>query len=148
MARGRPHRSRRAAVLGVAWGATLLVVSLAAPRLVAGYGGLQTTRFHAGRVSGPHPGEHARKAAHAAARVVDQVAPLPWARAAARLALDAAATLEARNRPSAIAAYGELGAALDRATSSSVRGIGLDALADEVRARREETRAATPGAHP
>jgi hypothetical protein len=127
----------------------LAVACVLTPRLVEGYAALQATRFHAGRMGGPRVGEHARKAGRAASRVIDLVAPLPWSREAARLALDAASSLEARNRPSALAAYEDVEAALQRVTASPLRGTGLGALADEARARRDEARAAAAGgSHP
>jgi hypothetical protein len=118
------------------------------PRIVEGYAAIQATRFHARRISGPRAGEQARKTGHAASRVIDLVAPWPWSREAARLALDAASSLEPRNRPSAIAAYDEVGGALERALASPVRGAGLGLLAEEARARRDEARAAASGTHP
>jgi hypothetical protein len=120
------------------------VAALLAPRLVDGYGALQWARFHAARATGTRPGEHVRKAGRAAARVIDRVAPLPWAREAARLALDAAGSLEAPNRPSAVAAYGEVRTALDEASASRIRGLGLGAITEEARARDDEARAAAP----
>ena len=126
----RPRRSGRLAV-EAAWLAALLAAAWLTPRLVEAYGALQWTRFHASRVAGPRPGDHARRAAHAAARVIDLAAPLPWAREAAGLALDASRQLEAPNKPSAVAAYEEVRGALDRAGASPIRRIGLGDLARE-----------------
>jgi hypothetical protein len=147
VARGRSRRSGRAAV-GAAWCVALVVACILTPRLVEGYAALQATRFHARRMGGARVGEHARRAGRAASRVIDLVAPLPWSREAARLALDAAASLEPRNRPSAIAAYDDVQAALERVAASPLRGAGLGALADEARARRDEARAAAAGTLP
>jgi len=148
VARGRSHRTGRVAV-GVVWCGVLAVGCVLTPRLIEGYDALQVTRFHARRIGGPRVGEHARKAGRAAARVIDLVAPLPWSREAARLALDAASSLESRNRPSALAAYEDVDAALERATASPFRGAGLRALADEARARRDEARTVPAGgSHP
>jgi hypothetical protein len=128
--------------VGVAWSLILLASLVVAPRLMEGYGALLWTRFHAARASGPHPGEHARKAGRAAARTIDLVAPLPWAREAAHLAMDAAGGLESQNRPSAISAYDDVRAALERATSSRFRGFGLGATAEEAGRKDEDARAA------
>jgi hypothetical protein len=141
----RANRSGRLA-FEAAWLGALLVAAWLTPRLVDGYRALQWTRFHAARVGGPRPGEHARKAAHAAARAIDLTAPLPWAREAARLVLDASNGLEEPNRPSAEAACDEVRGALDRASASRFRRVGLGALAEEARARGDEAR--TPGPQP
>ena len=130
------------------WCVALAAAAFLTPRIVEGYAAIQATRFHARRVNGPRAGEQARKAGHAASRVIDLVAPLPWSREAARLALDAASSLEPRNRPSALAAYDEVQGALDRALASSIRGAGLGPLAEETRARRDEARAGAAGTHP
>ena len=126
---------------GILWICSVLLSIVVAPRLIEGYGALLWTRFHAARTSGPHAGEHARKAGRAAARTIDLVAPLPWADEAARLAVDAASSLESQNRPSAVSALDEVRAALDRATASPLRGIGLGATASEARRRDEDARA-------
>jgi hypothetical protein len=137
-----PRRPRRRPFLALAtvWAVLLAVAAVGVPRLVDAWRALEWTRFHCARVAGPRPGEQARRAGRAAARVVDLAAPLPWAREAARLALDAAGRLEGPNRPSALAAYEEVEAALDRARSSVVRGLGLGALAEEARAKADEAR--------
>jgi hypothetical protein len=129
----------------------LLLIAAAAtlaPRLAEGYGSLQWVRFHARLTGAPHGADHARRAAHAAARAVDLTAPLPWAREAAGLALDAALSLGAKNAASAAAVYLETRSALDRAASSSVRGLGLEDVTARARKLDDEARTKASAAAP
>lgn len=119
-----------ARILGVA---AIAATCIAGPRLMEGYGALEWTRFHARQASALHGADHARRAAHAAARAVDLTAPLPWAPEAARLALEAGQVLAPKNAPSASAVYGEVRSALDRAALSPVRRFGLEGVAAEAR---------------
>jgi hypothetical protein len=119
-----------AQILGLAVIAATCVVG---PRLMEGYGALEWTRFHARQAGAPHGADHARRAAHAAARAVDLTAPLPWAPEAARLALEAGQVLGPKNAPSASAVYGEVRGALDRASASPIRRFGLEGVSAEAR---------------
>ena len=126
-----------AQTLGLIFVAGAVIV---APRLTEGYGALQWVRFHSRLVGAFHGADHARRAGHSAARVVDLVAPLPWAREASGLALEAAQSLGARNAASAAAVYLEVRGALDRAQSSSVRGYGIEDVAARARRLDDEGR--------
>jgi hypothetical protein len=123
---GRPA----AQILGLG---LIAATCFAGPRLMEGYGALEWTRFYAREATAPHGADHARRAAHAAARVVDLAAPLPWAPEAARLALEAGQALGPKNAASAAAVYGEVRGALDRAALSPVRRFGLGPVTAEAR---------------
>jgi hypothetical protein len=126
----------------------IAAVALVAPRIAEGYGALQWVRFHARLAGAAHGADHARRAGHAAARVVDLAAPLPWAREATSLALDATLSLGAKNAPSAAAVYLEVRSALDRAQSSPVRGHGMEDVAARARKLDDEARTRATGAAP
>jgi hypothetical protein len=64
---------------------------------------------------------------------------------AARLVLDAGRKIEAKDAAAALALYAEVGAALDRLSSSRLRGRGLAGLAEEAREGQARTRAAIAG---
>lgn len=128
MARGRTFSYGRLMAQVLTLGLVAAAAALA-PRLADGYGALQWTRFHARQATGSHAADHARRAGHAAARVVDLTAPLPWASEAAGLALRAGQALGPKNGPSAAAVYAEVAGVIDRAASSPVRGLGLEAVA-------------------
>lgn len=132
MGRGRASSFGRrvAEILGLV---LIAAMALVGPRLMEGYGALEWTRFHARQADAAHGADHARRAAHAAARVVDLTAPLPWAPEAAGLALEAGQVLGPKNAPSASAVYGEVRGALDRASLSPVRRLGLEAVTGEAR---------------
>jgi len=137
-------RGRSSSVGRYALQATGVVAIAAAaftgPRLMEGYGALEWTRFHAQRATAPHGADHARRAAHAAARAVDLTAPLPWASEAARLALGAGESLGPKNAASASAVYGEVRGALDRVSASSLRGHGLADVTNRARALDDAAR--------
>ncbi len=128
--------------------ALIAAAVLAGPRLAEGYGDLQWVRFHVRLMSAPRGADHARRAGHAAARVVDLVAPLPWAREAAGLALDAAQSLSAKNAVSAAAVYAEVRGALDRASSSPVRGFGIEDVVARARTLDDGARVKAAGTVP
>jgi hypothetical protein len=134
-----------AQTLGLVFIAGVVIV---APRLAEGYGALQWVRFHSRLVGASHGADHARRAGHSAARVVDLAAPLPWAREASGLALEAAQSLGARNTASAAAVYLEVRGALDRAQSSPVRGHGMEDVAARARKLDDEARTRASGATP
>jgi len=119
------------------------------PRLMDGWAALQWTRYYAalGAAGAQHPGDVGNRAGRAAARAIEATAPLPTAQEAARLALDLGRNLEPAHPGMAAVLYGHLRGALDRATASRVRGLGLQALADEAR-QREAALQARPETSP
>jgi hypothetical protein len=78
-------------------------------------------------------------------RAIGLTAPLASATEAAQLVLGAARKIEATNGAAALALYAEVGAELDRLSSSGVRGRGLAGLAAEAREGEMRTRAAVAG---
>jgi hypothetical protein len=138
---------RRGLVLTVGIG-LLLVVAVVVPRAIDGYSALQWTRFHAARVGAGvgagsrAAGDHARRAGEAAARAVNLTAPFPWAGEAARLALDSGRAIQPSNPAVAAALFADVRGALDRATASPLRGLGLWKMAEEARSLDEAARSA------
>jgi hypothetical protein len=132
----RPPRRRR---LSIDLALLLVIVGGVGlgPRLMDGWAALQWTRYYAalGAAGAQHPGDVGNRAGRAAARVIDATAPLPTAQEAARLALDLGRNLEPAHAGMAAVLYAHVRGALDRATASRVRGLGLAALADEARQR-------------
>jgi hypothetical protein len=125
--------------------AALAAVLFVAPRLLEGHAALLWTRHHAARVAGPPGAEHARQALRWGVRAIGLTAPLASATEAAQLVLGAARKIEATNGAAALALYAEVGAELDRLSSSGVRGRGLAGLAAEAREGEMRTRAAVAG---
>jgi hypothetical protein len=144
----RPAASRpsRLAVAGL----IVLCAGLAfAPRLVDGYLALQWTRHLVARNAiAPHV-QDARSAGRWAARTVDDLAPLPQAWEAARLALELAQKLQPRDAAAARALVTPVREALERVESSTVRGFGVGTLREEA-SRVENTPLHDPetGVHP
>jgi hypothetical protein len=126
---------------------TLICVVLV-PRLVDGYASLQWTRYHAPRGAAGRRGlEHARQAVRSATRTLDLTAPLPWAREASELGLQASRRVESDgDRAAALELYAELRASLDQARSSPLRGLGLGGVAGEARSLEAAAATAQPGA--
>jgi hypothetical protein len=149
---GTPHNSlgrlRKSVVGGLllnAFLATLAAALFVAPRLLEGHAALLWARHHAARVTGPLATEHARQAMRWGVRAIGLTAPLAPAAEAARLVLGAARKIEATDAAVALALYAEVGAELDRFSSSGVRGLGLAGLVSEAREGEERTRAAVAG---
>jgi hypothetical protein len=109
----------------------LLPGLLLAPLLVRGYAALQWTCYLSDRnADAPRPGD-ARSAGRWAAAVVDDLAPLPAARLAARLALDLGRRLQIKDAAASRALVVQVRQALERAEASPFRGYGLRALREE-----------------
>jgi hypothetical protein len=102
-----------------------------APRLVDGYLALQWTRHLAARSAGTPRVQDARPQGRWAARTVDDLAPLPQAWEAARLALEVARRLRLKDAAAARALVTPVREALERAERSAVRGYGLGTLREE-----------------
>ncbi|HXB54626.1 MAG TPA: hypothetical protein VN461_07580 [Vicinamibacteria bacterium] len=147
-----PHslgRLRKPVVGGLLLNALLAALAaglFVAPRLLEGHAALLWTRHYAARVAGPPAGEHARQALRWGLRAMGLTAPLPPAAEAARLVLASGRKIEVKDAAAALALYGEVGAELDRLSSSRVRGRGLAGLAAEAREEEARTRAAIAGA--
>ncbi|HKC10755.1 MAG TPA: hypothetical protein VKI41_01725 [Vicinamibacteria bacterium] len=139
---------RKAVVGGLLLNA-LLTASAAglfvAPRVLEGHAALLWTRHYAARVAGPPAAEHARQALRWGLKAIGLTAPLPFAAEAARLVLGAGRQIEAKDAAAALALYAEVGAELDRLSSSRVRGRGLAGLAAEAREGEARTRATIAG---
>ena len=136
--RSTPSRSRF-------WPRFLLVLLAAAvaflgPRAVRGYSALQWTRYHA-RQPPDAFGPSARGAARWAVVVIRELAPLPWAAEASRLALDVGAKHEIANPSASLALYEQVRRALDVAVDSRWRGLGLESLREEATRRERDLRA-------
>lgn len=106
-----------------------------------GLGAFQWTRYYATRgIAGRRAAEQAERAGRFAARAVEDLAPLPLAVDAARLALDLGRGLEPRDPAAAVALCSGLRPALEGVRASRLRGIGLGSLADEARSLEESAR--------
>ena len=102
-----------------------------APRLVEGTLALQWTRHLVARnVVAPRV-QDTRPVGRWAARTVDDLAPLPQAWEAARLALELAQRLRPKDAAAARALVTPVREALQRAEASAVRGYGLGSLGAE-----------------
>jgi hypothetical protein len=137
-ARRRPSRKY---LLDVALLALVALALFLGPRLIDARSALLWTRHYAA-LEPPfaRPADVARGAGRSAARAVERGAPLPWAAEAARNAIDCGRALGEEDPGAALALYGAVRSALDGARSSRLRGLGLGALADEVRALEESAR--------
>jgi hypothetical protein len=139
---------RKAVVGGLLLNALLVALAaglFVAPRLLEAHAALLWTRHHAARVGGPSAAEHARQALRWGLKAIGLAAPLPPAAEAARLVLGAGRKIEVKDGAAALALYAEVGAALDRLSSSRLRGRGLAGLAGEAREGEARTRAAIAG---
>ena len=139
-ARRRPYRKH---LLDAALLASTALALFLGPRLIDTRSALLWTRHYAA-LEPPlaRPADVARGAGRSAGRAVERGAPLPWVAEAVRNALDCGRTLGEEHPGAALALYGEVRSALDGARSSRLRGLGLGALAEEVRALEESARSA------
>lgn len=116
-----------------------LFLALGVPRLIDGYSAVQWTRHAAAQEPDPL-GQRSRSLGRHAARTIEATAPLPWAREATRLALAFAERQQVTNRPASVALYEQVAQALERATETPGRGLGLGTYAEEARRRAQAAR--------
>lgn len=118
------------------------------PRVIDGWAGFEWTKYYAVHgIAGRRAMEQAERAGRAAARAVENLAPLPPAADAARLTLGLARDLEARDPAAAAALCAPLSEALDRTAAAPLRGRGLGVLAAEAHSLEASARARSkPGA--
>jgi hypothetical protein len=126
------------------WLVVLLASALAwlGPRAVRAHTARQWTRYHAAQTPDAF-GQNARGMGRWAVQALDEAAPLPWGADACRLALDFGARQESTNPAAALALYERVRVALERASGSRWRGVGLSAVLADARAREQALRGRT-----
>ena len=146
---GRPARRSartspwRGTLLNLALLLLLAALAVGGPRVQDALAAREWAWYHARQaVSGVRVAEEARLAGVEAARALDRAAPLPPAAEGAAAVLALGGELERSDPGSALAAYAPVLECLDRLEASGWRALGLGALAEELRARRQRVQAA------
>ncbi len=140
MPRRTPEKPRRHSI-----DLALVLIVVAAlglgPRVVDGYAALQWTRYYVRHGQGDlKVWDYGHRTGRVAARAVERLAPLPQAGEAARLGLEVGQALQAQNAAAALTVYTPLRVELEAARANRLRGLGLGAVAAEVKAREDDAR--------